>query len=114
MTETAADLESFFDTDDFAIVAHITGAGGFDRSINAIFDDNTDSVGTYGDTDVEVDKLSFECPSVHLRGVKRGFSVTFPEVESDDPVFGFLVGHTYQVKRIAGEGIGTSRVSISE
>lgn len=108
-------LDSFFDIRGrFAIEARITGPQ-FNRTIprpgsraGVIFDENSQGVALYNDTQVEVANPSFECKSIDLEGVGRGMTVTFPKLCKGDDGY----GKTYEVARISGESQGTSRVHL--
>lgn len=116
--ETEEDLVSFFDTDDFATTAHIVSVELdtnnhpiFDRAIKVIFDEDTQEVGIYSDTDVAAVKPSFLCKSADLAGVHRGLRVTFPNLEAWEDGY----GKTYEVTpRIINEGVDASRVYLKE
>jgi hypothetical protein len=110
------DIDSFFELDGVAVVALITGpavvspAVQFTRTINAVFDEKSEAVALYGDTDVEAPDPVFECKSTDLAGVKRGMGVTFPEVAAHEEGY----GNSYKVERIAAAGVQTSKVYLKE
>jgi hypothetical protein len=105
------DQDTFFDTDvhEDGAEALITGEG-FRRRINVIFDDNTQAVAIYSDTDVEAAAPVFEAKSTDLSGVKRGMAVSFPKLKKHEDGF----GKSYEVARIAGAGVQTSKVYLKE
>jgi hypothetical protein len=114
--ETVDDLDSFFDTADFAVAAQILGppvlspAHQFNRTLNVVFDENGLAVTLYGDTDVETPAPVFEAKSVDLVDVKRGYTVTFPDLEAHEDGY----SKTYKVERIASSGVQTSKVYLKE
>jgi hypothetical protein len=112
--ETASELLEFFDTDDSAIVAHITGPNGFAVSFPVIVDDDTQDVPLY-ETNVDVPKVTFLARDLDVARVRAGMVVNFPDVAADDPLHARLRGKTFEVMRrpVSAEP-GTSRVFLNE
>ena len=115
--ESAADLDSFFDTDYFATRGIITGPAvtpplvQFTRELNVIFDADTNEVALYPETDVAAANPSFLCKSMDLAGVKRGMTFQMPDLAAHEDGY----GKTYEITpRILREGKNTSRVHLKE
>jgi hypothetical protein len=110
------DLDSFFDTDGVGVVAVILGpevispAVQFTKTINVIFTENTLAVAIYSETNVEAEDPSFECRSTDLANVKRGYGVTFPNLEAHEEGY----QKSYEIARIAASGVQTSKVYLKE
>lgn len=115
MIETEDDLRDLFDTEDgFAVIARVTGPDDFDLSLPVIVNDGTQAVDVYGDTNVEASQVDFLAMDVDIVGVQTGMAVSFPQVDSADPVHRRLIGKTFIVKRIAAAEPGTSTIFLKE
>jgi hypothetical protein len=113
--ETVSDLSTFFAIDGGPAIRALiidlrSNPPPYARTLAVVFDDGTKSVDAYGDTEVEAPAPSFECPKPDRDGVTRGMTVRFLGLLPGEEGY----GKTYQVGRIAGEDIGTSRVFLKE
>lgn len=112
-----SDLDSFFDTDGVAVKGVITGpavdppAEQFTKTLNVIFEENSQSVAVYGETDVEASEPSFLCEAADLADVEPGMTFTMPGLEAHEEGY----GKTYKLTpRITAEGVQTARVYLRE
>jgi hypothetical protein len=107
------DLNSFFETDGAAINAVISAsppAAPFTKNLNVIFEESSQAVGIYPETNVEANDPSFECKSTDLVGVKRGMQVVFPNLEAHEDGY----QKTFEITRIASAGAQTDKVYLRE
>lgn len=86
------DLDQFFDTDEFAVVATFTKADLSTLQANVIFTDESDQENVF-DTAIERHAAYITVPSSYLPGVVRGDGVN---VNATD----------YTIERIEKDGIG--------
>ncbi len=104
-------IDPFFDTvRGFAIEALISDGNKFSRRINVIFDQNSQAVDVYGETNVEAGDPSFQCKSTDLNGVARGMTVKFPNARADEEGY----GKSYRTERFVAEEPGVTRVHLTE
>ena len=110
--ETAEDLDTtFFDTDDFATAAAVTGPDDFEKTIKVHFDLTGESNPVYVDTDVSTSEPSMLCKSPDLADIEPGMTVTFPNLEAHEDGY----GKTFKLTaRVVAEGAGTSRIYLKE
>lgn len=94
-------LSQFFDTDDFAVPARITGAGGFDRTVSVIFNNPTKEIAVYSETQIESPEFNFLAQESDLAGVKKGMTATVNAV-------------AYKVERIERDGDGLATCYLSK
>lgn len=109
--ESADELDEFFDTDDFATRGVIT-SDAFTKTLNVIFDADTEEVSPFPETDIVAVKPSFICKNVDLADVEPGMTFTMPDLEAHEDGY----GKTYKLTpRIVSEGgPQTSRVYLKE
>lgn len=104
--ESADDLDEFFDTDDFATPAAVAGPNDFTKTINVILDLAGEETGAYGDSIIDTVEPSFLAKSIDIADVKKGYAVTFPELEPHEDGY----GKTYKVEKFRKDEAHTTRV----
>lgn len=111
-----SDLDSFFETDGVGVKAHVLGpavtppAVQFSKDINVIFDRGGQAIAPYPETEIDVDDPSFIAKSTDLGDVKKGYTVTFPDLASHEDGY----GKTYEVARFSPDGAQTTKVTLKE
>lgn len=83
----------------------------FLRNLNVVFDDGTQEVPMYGETEVAANQASFLCPSADLAGVTKRMRFDMPALEEHEDGY----GKSYEItSRIVREGPQCSRVYLKE
>jgi hypothetical protein len=99
--ETDEDLDSFFDTEDFADECVITGANDFSHTLNVILNTGTEPVEFAGVINIEAPNPSFVCKESDLSGVKKGMTATVRD-------------KSYKIERLAFDQVDVATVYLSE
>ena len=99
--ESAADLASFFDTDDHGVAASYTPSGGAPATVNGIFDREFTGVDPGSSVEVDSDQPRFTCAEADVAGAAR----------DDTLVVG---GTTYRVAVVQPDGTGVVTLVLEE
>lgn len=99
--ESAADRATFVDTDDFAVAATYTPAGGAAATVNGNFDSAYADVELGGAGAVEGEQLRFVCRTADVSSARHGDTLA-------------ISGTTYIVRGVRPDGTGMTTLWLEE